>query len=201
MKTKKGFTIIEVVLVLAIAGLIFLMVFVALPNLQRTQRDTQRRNDVDRASTAMTQYLTNNGRLPSSSVTAFAVDSSFFDQQQSVTGWMKFANNYLIAGGNDQFNDPNGSAYGLMAIECGQTTSTGEGGTTNTTTNCSTDVLDKKFGEPVGDLSGTGIVVFATNARCSENVDDGAFTYTSGTRLFAVAMKLEGNGIYCVDNS
>ena len=38
-----GFTIIEVVLVLAIAGLIFLMVFVALPALQRSQRDTQRK--------------------------------------------------------------------------------------------------------------------------------------------------------------
>ena len=37
---KKGFTIIEVVLVLAIAGLIFLMVFVALPALQRGQRDS-----------------------------------------------------------------------------------------------------------------------------------------------------------------
>ena len=32
-QTKKGFTIIEVVLVLAIAGLIFLMVFIALPAL------------------------------------------------------------------------------------------------------------------------------------------------------------------------
>ena len=36
---KKGFTIIEVVLVLAIAGLIFAMVFIALPALQRSQRD------------------------------------------------------------------------------------------------------------------------------------------------------------------
>ena len=45
-KTKKGFTIIEVVLVLAIAGLIFLMVFLALPNLQRSQKDTQRRDDL-----------------------------------------------------------------------------------------------------------------------------------------------------------
>ncbi|MBQ6130136.1 type II secretion system protein, partial [Candidatus Saccharibacteria bacterium] len=34
MKSYKGFTIIEVVLVLAIAGLIFLMVFIALPNMQ-----------------------------------------------------------------------------------------------------------------------------------------------------------------------
>ncbi|MBS7346174.1 MAG: type II secretion system protein, partial [Candidatus Sacchiramonaceae bacterium] len=41
---KYGFTIIEVVLVLAIAGLIFLVVFIALPALQRNQRDTQREN-------------------------------------------------------------------------------------------------------------------------------------------------------------
>ena len=36
---KKGFTIIEVVLVLAIAGLIFLIVFITLPAMQRGQRD------------------------------------------------------------------------------------------------------------------------------------------------------------------
>jgi type II secretory pathway pseudopilin PulG len=45
-KQTTGFTIIEVVLVLAIAGLIFLMVFIALPALQRSQRDTQRKNDM-----------------------------------------------------------------------------------------------------------------------------------------------------------
>lgn len=38
-----GFTIIEVVLVLAIAGLIFMMVFIALPALQRNQRDTKKK--------------------------------------------------------------------------------------------------------------------------------------------------------------
>ncbi|MBQ7802556.1 type II secretion system protein [Candidatus Saccharibacteria bacterium] len=65
IKSKKGFTIIEVVLVLAIAGLIFLMVFIALPNMQRSQRDTQRRNDYSALSANMTQYLTNNnGKLP-----------------------------------------------------------------------------------------------------------------------------------------
>ena len=47
-KLNKGFTIIEVVLVLAIAGLIFLAVFLALPALQRNQRDTQRKNDMSR---------------------------------------------------------------------------------------------------------------------------------------------------------
>ncbi|MBS7346132.1 MAG: type II secretion system protein, partial [Candidatus Sacchiramonaceae bacterium] len=61
----EGFTIIEVVLVLAIAGLIFLMVFVALPALQRNQRDTQRKNDMARLKTAIESYKANNrGQLP-----------------------------------------------------------------------------------------------------------------------------------------
>ena len=52
-KTNPAFTIIEVVLVLAIAGLIFLMVFIALPALQRNQRDTQRKNDMSRLNTTI----------------------------------------------------------------------------------------------------------------------------------------------------
>jgi prepilin-type N-terminal cleavage/methylation domain-containing protein len=62
----KGFTIIEVVLVLAIAGLIFLMVFIALPALQRSQRDQARKNDVTTVSSAVTSYTSNNrGDFPS----------------------------------------------------------------------------------------------------------------------------------------
>lgn len=62
---QKGFSIIEVVLVLAIAGLIFLMVFVALPALQRSQRDTGRRSDVGVVGAAVSSYASNNrGNLP-----------------------------------------------------------------------------------------------------------------------------------------
>ena len=62
---KRGFTIIEVVLVLAIAGLIFLMVFIALPTLQKAQRDTQRRNDLSRIQTQLTAYAgSTRGKLP-----------------------------------------------------------------------------------------------------------------------------------------
>lgn len=43
MGGKQGFIIIEVVLVLTIAGLVFLMVFLALLALQRSQRDTLRK--------------------------------------------------------------------------------------------------------------------------------------------------------------
>ena|GEM_PF-365718 len=64
-KTNQGFTIIEVVLVLAIAGLIFLMVFIAVPALQRNQRDTDRRNVYSGIGTGITNFRSkNNGRLP-----------------------------------------------------------------------------------------------------------------------------------------
>lgn len=59
-KSAQGFTIIEVVLVLAIAALIFLMVFIALPALQRGQRDAGRKNDVSTTVSALQTYLSNN---------------------------------------------------------------------------------------------------------------------------------------------
>lgn len=77
MKTqaKQGFTIIEVVLVLAIAGLIFLMVFIALPALQRNQRDTQRKNDVGRTVTAINNFQSNSkGALPTTAAEIQSVE-------------------------------------------------------------------------------------------------------------------------------
>lgn len=60
LRKQKGFTIIEVVLVLAIAGLIFLIVFLALPQLQKSRRDTQRRNDAGRMISALESYASSN---------------------------------------------------------------------------------------------------------------------------------------------
>ena len=63
--SRSAFTIIEVVLVLSIAGLIFLMVFIALPALQRNQRDTQRKNNISLLKDAIERYKANNkGKLP-----------------------------------------------------------------------------------------------------------------------------------------
>lgn len=44
-QNQKGFTLIEVVLVLAIGGLIFLLAFLAFQQVSTNRRDTQRRND------------------------------------------------------------------------------------------------------------------------------------------------------------
>ena len=65
-KNQKGFTIIEVLIVLAIAGAIMLIVFLAVPALQRNSRNTRRRNDVQRYAAAVTEWANNrtNGNLP-----------------------------------------------------------------------------------------------------------------------------------------
>jgi len=64
-QTTKGFTIIEVVLVLAIAGLIFLMVFIALPALQSGQRDSARKSDASTILSAVNTYVAGNrGNFP-----------------------------------------------------------------------------------------------------------------------------------------
>ncbi len=69
MKTKlqnkeKGFTIIEVLIVLAIAGLIMLIVFLAVPALQRNSRNTQRTNDASLVVAAVNECINNkNGQL------------------------------------------------------------------------------------------------------------------------------------------
>lgn len=62
-KDYRGFTIIEVVLVLAVAGLIFLMIFLALPALQRSQRDTQRKNDARNLLAAIIEFQSHNKGL------------------------------------------------------------------------------------------------------------------------------------------
>lgn len=56
----RGFSIIEVVLVLAIAGLIFLMVFIALPALRSSQRDTQRKQAVGTIVSNYENYISSN---------------------------------------------------------------------------------------------------------------------------------------------
>ena len=70
MKTKlrnqnRGFTIIEVMIVLTIAGLILLIVFLAVPALQRNSRNTQRKADVEAALAAVSEFASNNsGAIP-----------------------------------------------------------------------------------------------------------------------------------------
>lgn len=59
-RKESGFTIIEVLIVLAIAGLIMLVVFLAVPALQRNSRNTQYRNEASRILGAYNEASSNN---------------------------------------------------------------------------------------------------------------------------------------------
>lgn len=59
-KKTEGFTIIEVLIVLAIAGLILLIVFLAVPALQRNSRNTQARNGAASILSAVNDWSNNN---------------------------------------------------------------------------------------------------------------------------------------------
>jgi prepilin-type N-terminal cleavage/methylation domain-containing protein len=64
-KREAGFTIIEVLIVLAIAALILLIVFLAVPALQRNARNTQRKSDAANIGSAISNFEGNNsGALP-----------------------------------------------------------------------------------------------------------------------------------------
>jgi type IV pilus assembly protein PilA len=64
-RKSEGFTIIEVLIVLAIAGLIMVVVFLAVPALQRSGRNNALNTDANNTLTAVGNYVSNNnGTLP-----------------------------------------------------------------------------------------------------------------------------------------
>ncbi|OYX44169.1 hypothetical protein B7Y94_00305 [Candidatus Saccharibacteria bacterium 32-49-12] len=168
--TNKGFTIIEVVLVLAIAGLIFLMVFIALPALQRNQRDTQRKNDMSRLQTAVANYTSaNRGNLPAN----------------TTAGWGSFTSQYLTVG-SDTFIDPSGANSAQASTV-----------TTYVITPQAAATLTGGFSD--NGTSPTQNVIYATPATvCSPT--NSAATQTAGSRKVSFRMALEGGGYHCVNN-
>ena len=111
MRKKDGYSIIEVTLVMMIAGLIFLMVFTALPTMWANERDSERRTDVAYFIDRLKSFQTNNNRgaLPSGSgVTITTINSC----GQGNT-WQDFYNCYF----NESFMDPSGDLYQLRIAE------------------------------------------------------------------------------------
>jgi prepilin-type N-terminal cleavage/methylation domain-containing protein len=62
---QQGFTIIEVLIVLAVAGLILMIVFQAIPTLQRNARNNERKQDVAALLESVSHFMLNNsGAMP-----------------------------------------------------------------------------------------------------------------------------------------
>lgn len=108
-RKQEGFTIIEVLIVLAIAGLIMVIVFLAVPALQRNSKNTQRKNDVSALATAIANFTSNNnGALPTAvgNVTADAKSGAVYCNGASPTG-ITAKTNVTYAAANCKTNNPN----------------------------------------------------------------------------------------------
>lgn len=198
-QAKKGFTIIEVVLVLAIAGLIFLMVFIALPALQRSQRNTRRRQDMARILSALNDYqANNNGQMPCQ--TPFDGNRCLSETKQLPN----FIERYVVGeklatstrgntavaideDGNcyESFCDPDGSTYAMTAFTWNSVTETyfeWQPGTYNYTT-----AQNRKE------------IMLALSAKCDEE-NEGRILRTKGKSEVAIMYILEGGAVYCGDN-
>lgn len=187
---KKAFTIIEVVLVLAIAGLIFLMVFIALPALQRSQRNTQRKNDLTRFMTAIEQYKANNhNQLPPFK---YIRDNSLDNNKMLPSH--SFVQRYIIAGGDaSQFQDPDGENYAFYVGDlCTTTCDPCKKGT-----HCKYTQDDYTFETNFDSYSQTHDMFVVLYAKC--NPEEGFVDYSTGKNDMALIMILEGNSTACVD--
>lgn len=178
LNLKKGFTIVEVSLVLAIAGLIFLMVFIALPAVQRTQRDAKRRDDVGKLLTELQKFQNNNrGAMPSGSAGGIDWNSQTVkDAKVGDTSWAGFYKSFL----GESFEDPTGHYYKLSVGDCGNTTGS-----------------ECTFGKQVTDNTSfeaaNHTMYIISKATC-----DGSTAVGSGNpRKVAVRYKMEGGGVYC----
>ncbi len=148
-KRNEGFTIIEVMIVLAIAGLIMLIVFLAVPALQRNSRNTQYKNDAASLLSAATEWSNNNnGKVPASA-NAAAIQS--LAKTQNITTLVISAGTSSITTSN--FN----TAYIVTGVKC----NTNSGATASLTTGVATRAMAMVYA--VEDSSGGKV------AQCTES--------------------------------
>ena len=188
-KNKKGFSLIEAILVIGVAGLIFLMMMIALPALQRQERDTERREDITWLLDVIKKFQTNNrGALP-----GLAEDADEVQVIWSATGldsaptnsWAGFYRDHL----KEEFKDPNGENYRLDVWRC-------NGNITNGS--CSGGAKTAAEGVKNRTFPNDFVIYVFTQAKCPNDAAKGIIA-SSNARKLAVLYKLEGGGVYCAD--
>ena len=181
MKQKKylGFSLIEVMLVLAIGGMILAMVFIALPNLMANERDAQRRTDIITFVRELKDFMSNNNRGALPSGNGEIKGSTVTFAPNSGTTWRDFDVGAL----NSDFRNPKtGEIYNLSIVSCGAT-KPGD---------CTNSSLSKLYGTFEGNDSTIRIVL---GADCGEN----KAIYSVNSRGAVVMYKLErADAVVCM---
>ena len=106
-RQESGFTIVEVMIVLAIAGLILAIVFIAVPALQRNARDTQRRADISAIQGAIATYSgNNNGATPTTTAeiteAITGINLGFYDETIPAVTNIPVAKTLVISAARDR---------------------------------------------------------------------------------------------------
>lgn len=207
INSKEGFTIIEVVLVLAIAGLIFLMVFVALPALQRSQRDTQRRNDMSRVDTSLVQWQTNHStdpnNLPNPSTVSTWTATNNFSGDNACGSELAciFVRDYMNTGASEtnkvnEFQDPDGVPYNMVITpNWAETANALANAKYNEKNALIAGEVENSFTIGGDSPFSEHVIYIIPGGKCS-----GSSVLKSERRHFAVLYRLEGAGTYCIDD-
>ncbi len=180
-KAQKGFTIIEVMIVLAIAGLILVVVLLAIPQLQRNQRNENRRSIASRIVTEISSYAgNNNGNYPESRAAGATAPAKAFG---APTESGSFFGRYMGCSASPatcttNINDPS------TRFPVGSGTA---GTTPRVTYNAVTTAVEP--GTTPGDL------LYKTAFLC-----DGETVAAANVRNFAFSIRLEGGAVFCLDN-
>lgn len=98
-----GFTLIELVLVLAIGGLIFLLAFLAFQQVSTNRRDTERRAALSKVIAELQNSYADNRKYPAMNASEVIVTSG-----QGTTEVPTFVNTYLDG---SNFTGPSGNPY------------------------------------------------------------------------------------------
>ena len=188
---KKGFTLIETVLVMGIAGLLMILAFTALPALLASQRDGKRRDDMMLFINRLKSYQANNNRgaLPTPN-DATGLASSVLVQGNDITygstdgnTWGDFYKGYF----NDTFYDPDGTRYNWRIIRC-------EGTAGN---NCSNTILTNNNGPYEGTFKSNNHTMYIVVAASCNGINAVA---SANSRNVAVVYHLERGHVYCANS-
>lgn len=168
--TEKGFTLIEVVLVLAIGGLIFLLAFLAFRQVSANRRDTQRRADAGRVIAELQNYYADKGSYPANFTYAFNSEDTIPGPDNAQ--FMGFVNSYL---GGSKFAGPGSVSYTWIGSL--------------------TAAAFPALAPSMGPGAGAELAAYALNKRCEGT----AFSSTSYPGSVAVLIALE-RGTICRDS-
>ena len=97
-RPQKGFTIIEVLIVLAIAGVIILGVLIAVPTLQRNNRNSARTSEASRIAALVRTCLSNRNGVTGSCDTSGEIQYQTSDFSQLDTAPANFVTNTATSG-------------------------------------------------------------------------------------------------------